>query len=295
MTRPQKGEGFPGQQIVVLPKWAIANALQQPLLRDLLPTDIGFFPKAAGHLRERTVGVDQAIFIYCTQGLGWCELAGQNFSVKPGELLIIPPGISHAYGADEKKPWSIFWVHAAGANMKLLLEELGVSIERPLLFLGQDPQLVALFEEAIEILEHGYTAPHLLYASRTLAHLTGLMIWHRHQKWQGDPEPRQKMAQSIAFMKSHLNRPLKVSHLAAMVNLSSSHYSALFKRQTGYAPIDYFIRLRLHQACQLLDNTDLSVKEVAAALGYEDPFYFSRIFKALNDISPTEYRMLHKG
>ena len=51
----------------------------------------------------------------------------------------------------------------------------------------------------------------------------------------------------------------------------------------------------MHQACHLLDNTALSVKAVAAALGYEDPFYFSRIFKALNSISPTEYRLLHKG
>jgi AraC-like DNA-binding protein len=59
--------------------------------------------------------------------------------------------------------------------------------------------------------------------------------------------------------------------------------------------MDYFTRLRLHQACQLLDNSDLSVKEVATALGYDDPFYFSRIFKALNEISPTEYRLLHKG
>src|ERR1035441_4400068 len=179
--------------------------------------------------------------------------------------------------------------------MKLLLDEFGVSPDRPLFFLGQDPQLVALFEEVIDIVEHGCTPSHLLYASRTLAHLIGLMIWHHQQKWQGDSDPQQKMAQSIAYMKTHLNQPLTVPHLASIANLSASHYSALFKRQTGYAPIDYFIRLRMHQACQLLDNTDLSVKAVAGYLGYEDPFYFSRIFKALNDLSPTEYRMLHKG
>jgi len=295
MTRAQKGEGFPGQQIVVLPKWVVTSALQQPLLRDLLPTDIGFFPRATGHLRERLGGVDQAIFIYCTNGFGWCEVGGQMHSVKPGELLVIPPGTSHAYGADEKRPWSIFWVHATGASMKLFLEELAISVERPLVYLGPHTQLLALFEEAIDILEHGYTSSHLLYASRTLAHLMGLIVWQQQQKWQGIPEPRQKVAQSIAFMKSHLNRPLKISQLAGMANLSSSHYSALFKRQTGYAPMDYFIRLRLHQACQLLDNTDLTIKQIAAALGYEDPFYFSRIFKALNDISPSEYRLLHKG
>jgi len=295
MIHNEKGEGFPGQRIVVLPKWVVSNALQQPLLRDLLPTDIGYFPNAIGHLREREIGVDQAIFIHCTQGAGWCEMAGQRHAVRPGELLVIPPGASHAYGADEKKPWSIFWVHATGASMKLLLAELNVSSERPTLFLGQDPQVIALFEEVIGVLEHGYAPYQLLYASRTLTHLMGLMILHRQQKAQSDSEPRHKITQSIAHMKRHLSQALRVSHLAAMVNLSSSHFSALFKRQTGYSPIDYFIRLRIHQACQLLDNTDMSVKEVAAAMGYDDPFYFSRIFKALNEISPTAYRMMHKG
>jgi AraC-like DNA-binding protein len=276
MTQTPKAEGFPGQHIVVLPKWVVDNALQQPWLRDLMPTDIGFFPGAAGHLRRRAKGVDQAIFIYCIQGSGWCELGGQKRLVHPGELLIIPPDTGHAYGADDLNPWSILWVHAKGAGLESLLNEFGVSIRRPVVFLGLDPQLVSLFEEVIEIVEQGYTPAHLLYASRALAHLMGLMAWHQQQKRQGEPDPRRKIAQSIA-------------------NLSASHYSALFKADTGYAPMDYFIRLRMHQACHLLDNTALSVKAVAAALGYEDPFYFSRIFKALNSISPTEYRLLHKG
>ena len=272
------------------------NALQHAQLRDLLPTDIGFFPTAAGHLRERIIGVDQAIFIYCTHGAGWCELSGQRHAVKPGDLVVIPPNVPHAYGADESRPWSIFWVHATGASIKTSLEELGISVTCPVVSIGQDARLLSLFDEVIDVLENGYTPSHLLYATRALAHLLGLIVWHRQQRWQGEAiEPAQKVTQSIAFMKSHLNRPLKVSQLAAMANLSISHYSALFKGQTGYAPMDYFIRLRMHQACQLLDNTTLSIKEVATALGYADQFYFSRLFKALNDLSPSEYRLVHKG
>jgi AraC family transcriptional regulator of arabinose operon len=295
MTRTQKGEGFAGQRIVVLPRRVVEEARSQPLLQPLLPTDIGYFPFASGHLRERTAGVDQAILIYCVDGRGWCELGGQRHLVQRGELLAIPPEVRHAYGADEKDPWSIFWVHATGSQLRSLLGELGVSLEHPLLYIGHDPQLMSLFEEVIDTVEHGYTPSHLLYASQTLTHLIGLMIWHRQQKWRGKPEPRQKIVQSIFYMKTHLNRPLTVSMLATIANLSPSHYSALFKQQTGYAPIDYFIRLRIHQACQLLDNSDMSVKEVAVTLGYEDAFYFSRVFKSLNDISPREYRLLHKG
>jgi AraC-like DNA-binding protein len=295
MNRPEKGEGFPGQRIVVLPRRVVAGALEHPLLRTLVPTDVGFFPHAAGHMRERMSGVDQAIFIYCTQGHGWCELAGQRHEIQPGELLVIRPEVPHAYGADERQPWTISWVHAAGLNVSFYLNELGVSPDRPVLYLGQNPQLLALFEELIDIVEHGYTPAHLLYASQTLAHLIGLMIWHRQQNWRGDPDPKQKIAQSIAYMKQNLAKPLRVSTLATLTNLSPSHFTALFKRETGYAPIDYFIRLRMHQACQLLDTAHMNVKEIANALGYEDPFYFSRIFKSVNETSPTEYRLMHKG
>jgi AraC-like DNA-binding protein len=96
-------------------------------------------------------------------------------------------------------------------------------------------------------------------------------------------------------MLQHVNQPLQVSTLAAAVNISPSHYSALFKRWMGCPPIDYFIRLRMQQACRLFDSTSLNVKEVASALGYEDAFYFSRTFKAIHRVAPSEYRMMPKS
>jgi AraC-like DNA-binding protein len=116
-----------------------------------------------------------------------------------------------------------------------------------------------------------------------------------HQAGACESETAWKIEQSIAYMLRHLDEPLQVATLAAQANISASHFFALFKRQTGCAPIDCFIRLRMQQACRLLDETMLSVKEVAATLGYDDPFYFSRIFKSVNRVAPTEYRLLKNG
>jgi AraC-like DNA-binding protein len=100
-----------------------------------------------------------------------------------------------------------------------------------------------------------------------------------------------KVGRSIAYMIEHINEPLQVSTLAALVNVSPSHFFALFKQQTGSPPMDYFTRLRMRHACRLLGSTGASVKEVAAALGYDDPFYFSRVFKAVNNVPPSRYRV----
>jgi len=116
-----------------------------------------------------------------------------------------------------------------------------------------------------------------------------------YQTGSCESEAVRKIERSIAYMLRHLNEPLQVATLAAQVNISASHFFALFKRQTGCAPIDCFIRLRMQHACRLLDETELSVKEVAATLGYDDPFYFSRIFKSVNRVAPSEYRLLKNG
>jgi AraC-like DNA-binding protein len=100
----------------------------------------------------------------------------------------------------------------------------------------------------------------------------------------------QKIARSIAFMSQHLNERIKMTQLAEMVGLSSSYFWALFKQKTGYAPVDFLIRLRMHQACHLLNSTNLTVKTIAAALGYTDSFYFSRLFKSVHGVAPANYQ-----
>ena len=107
-----------------------------------------------------------------------------------------------------------------------------------------------------------------------------------------ESEGARKIAQSIAYMLEHLDQPLQVATLAARACVSPSHFFVLFKRRTGCPPIDYFIRLRMRRARELLEAGSLHVKEVAAALGYEDPFYFSRMFKSVNHVAPVEYRRL---
>src|SRR5580698_652961 len=145
ISMKHKAEGFSGQRIVVVPRSGVEAALKRELLRNLLPTDIGFYPKAKGHFIERLAGVDQSIFIFCIKGRGWCEIEGIHHEIHPGELIVIPPGTPHSYGADEQHPWTIYWAHVKGDSNPLLLAEMGISRAKPILCLGEEPELLGLF------------------------------------------------------------------------------------------------------------------------------------------------------
>ncbi|MGC3992478.1 MAG: AraC family ligand binding domain-containing protein [Chthoniobacteraceae bacterium] len=285
-----RGEGFTGQRMSRLPPMVANQALKQELLGGLLPVEIGYFPHAHHHARERKPGIGEAILIYCTQGEGWCEINGRRSPVKPGDLVVIPPQLAHAYGAHEQKPWSIYWFHVQGRQLAAFLAELGSSTERPILPVGETPQIPALFEELLALLEPGYAPENLLGASHTLAHLMVVLIRQQRKAGYDQPGTRQRIAEAMDYMRQHLDQPLSLDHLTAMTHLSRSRLAELFKQQAGYSPIDYFIRQRMQRACQLLDLTKMSIKAIASALGYEDPLYFSRVFRKVNQMSPGKYR-----
>ena len=91
-------------------------------------------------------------------------------------------------------------------------------------------------------------------------------------------------------MQQNLHRALSLQEMASEAHISPSHYSALFKKKTGYPPLEYFNHIKVQKACQYLQFTNLQVKEIAYKLGVNDPFYFSRFFSNIMGMSPLEYR-----
>ena len=290
MKLREKPEGFAGQRLVVVPRPLLAASLQHPLLRQLLPTDAGYYPKARGHACLREHGCPEAIFIYCAKGEGWCELRGRTHDVMRNQLLVVPAATPHAYGAKKQRPWTIHWFHAVGSNVPIYMERLGVSGEKPVVPLGGDVHLFSLFEEVLEGLEHGFTLKHLIYAAHSLTHLMGLILRYKDEFSYGETSVRERIARSIDFMRGHLREPLKVATLAALVNFSRSHYTTLFRRVSGYAPLSYLNHLRMQRAVQLLNTTELSIKQISDEIGFSDQFYFSRAFSRVHNHSPSEHR-----
>lgn len=99
-----------------------------------------------------------------------------------------------------------------------------------------------------------------------------------------------QLAPSFDYMMAHLNKPVRISTLSAIAGCSQSRFFELFKNVTGDSPLNWFNRARMRWAGELLESYDLPIKQVASLVGFEDPFYFSRLFKSVHGISPRDYR-----
>lgn len=279
---------------IVLPPEVREEALSRPLSRHLFPSHVGFFPEARKHRVRRAVGIGSTIFKYCVRGAGWCELEGRRFEVGPGDLLVIPQGLSHAYGTYPDRPWTLHWVHAMGDELPHILRELGVDGTNPVVRVGQSPALVGLFEEVQRELAGACAPQNVLFASQLLTHLMGLFIRLRNDAIREAPDARQRVLASAAHMRNCPERIRDVETMASEVGLSPSHYSALFRTATGQSPKQYFTHVQVARAEHLLSATSDSVKTIAHALGFDDPLHFSRVFRRVNGMAPSEFRRLNK-
>ncbi|WP_068793398.1 AraC family transcriptional regulator [Brevibacillus laterosporus] len=97
--------------------------------------------------------------------------------------------------------------------------------------------------------------------------------------------------QVIMYMQKHYSESITLESLAETLNYSVPHLSALFKKETGHSLIHYLIRIRMDKAASLLVETDATLREIAVSVGYEDPYYFGRLFKKYKGVSPARYRV----
>lgn len=108
--------------------------------------------------------------------------------------------------------------------------------------------------------------------------------------YSNDSENTLLLKNAVRYLEEHYTENLKMSFLAEKFNLSESHFRKLFKGFTGLSPVEYRNGLRVEHAKELLNQNTVSVAEVARAVGIEDQFYFSRIFKEAEGISPLRYK-----
>jgi AraC-like DNA-binding protein len=292
----KRRDGFQGEKLISLPQRVLKDVLRTtPALFQLFITHIGYFPKASAHYRERRKGCEDNILIYCLHGKGHFIIDNKRFEVTANQFIHVPATDKYMrYWADEEDPWTIYWIHFSGQDLHSFNNSLGITLLKGPQQIPFNQKALDIWETIYQSLEMGYSTENLCNASFCLYHFIATFSFKDKHIFMEKKEGGNIIDDAIQNMKSNIDQKLTVEDMARVHNLSSSHFSSLFRKGTGMSPIDYFIHLKMQKACQLLYTYDTMIKTVAMDLGYDDQYYFSRIFKKYMGMSPEQYRLTSK-
>ena len=233
---------------------------------------------------ELTRGREDYYVMYVERGELEVFLNGSPSIARSGSTVIFPPNHPYRYSFAGNEPLSYVWAHFTGSYAERFLSECGFG-ELPCLHRSAcNHKIIAGFDNLFDI----YQAHEPLQTQRLACGLENILLRMATDLKQA--EGSRDLTKSLGYVHMFYNQEIRIPDLAKMESLSNSRYITVFKQRTGMTPSEYVIHLRMNTACDLLRNHSMSVKEVADFVGYDNPHFFSKLFKKKIGVSPQAYK-----
>jgi AraC family transcriptional regulator of arabinose operon len=228
--------------------------------------------------------------IYIAAGKGHFILDGKEVIVPAGSMVLFQPKQVQDYFYYGKDKTQVWFVHFTGREVRNILRHYEIPTDGYILHTGISREYEDLFRRMRDELVRcswGYEEM-LTYLFREL-----LMTMHRRMT---ENAPRvsgfiqDEIDRARAFFDEHYNEEISIEQYAVSRNMSTSWFNRSFRSAVGTSPMQYILDVRIRNAQTLLETTDYSVTSIAALVGYENPMYFSRLFRKAKGLSPSKYR-----
>lgn len=234
-------------------------------------------------------------------GTGVYRVEGTEYRLRAGHAFLIAPGRLIEYAADERDPWRYRWVAFAGSQSEALAASAGFTAARPVTDAGRSLRPAALIGRIQRAFREGGKLAHLEAAGC----LSLLMVEYGKALVREDapvPGPgaggNELVQRIVHYLSTQYAEPVSIELMATTLGFSRAYLSRVFKRHTGMTPVEFLLRLRIDHARRLLrERRELTVEQIAASVGFQDPLYFSKQFRRICGMPPTAYResMLRLG
>lgn len=214
----------------------------------------------------------------------------RTYSVKSMQGFMIFPDQITTYYADKEMPWEYVWIEFDGLRVKSILEIAGLTQESPIYRAKSKNLREEMMKEMLYIVHNSESSPfHLIghlylfldYLARSSASI---------KLNQGSQLRDFYIHEALAYIEHNFQNDISVKDIAKVCGLNRTYFGKIFKEAVGKTPQEFLLNYRMVKATEFLKLTQLSIRDIGQAVGYENQLHFSRAFKNIYGMSPREWR-----
>lgn len=209
--------------------------------------------------------------------------------VSAGHMVLYKPEEIQKYIYYLEDNPEVFWIHFTGSDVKNILAYHGISLDEHVFYCGVLPDYKALFRKIIQELQlcrYGYED----YIASLFNDILLLVDRQQHEQKKATGNVQEQIERAAAYFNENYNTKISIDDYAESLHISTNWFIHNFKQYAGMSPAQYILSLRMVNAQSLLERTTYNIKEISEIVGYENPLYFSRVFKKEIGKSPAQYR-----
>ena len=227
--------------------------------------------------------------LYVANGKTHFWFDGKEEIVSAGHMVLYKPEEIQKYVYYLEDNPEVFWIHFTGSDVKNILAYHGISLDEHVFYCGVLPDYKALFRKIIQELQlcrYGYED----YIASLFNDILLLVDRQQHEQKKATGNVQEQIERAAAYFNENYNTKISIDDYAESLHISTNWFIHNFKQYAGMSPAQYILSLRMVNAQSLLERTTYNIKEISEIVGYENPLYFSRVFKKEIGKSPAQYR-----
>lgn len=229
--------------------------------------------------------------LYIAAGQGHFFVNGQERVVSAGNIIVYLPGQPQEYVYFKDDKTDVYWVHFTGNDVERIIDYYNIRLSENIIYIGTSPDYQWLFGQIIQ--EMQLCRPRFEeLISLLLRNIFILISRNLIGANRADNSLENEVELAMHYFRENYRSEVNVEDYALSRGMSASNFYRVFKQISGSTPLQFILKLRLSNAQNLLENSNLTIAEITSAVGYENPLYFSRLFHKHIGVSPSEYRKM---
>ena len=225
--------------------------------------------------------------LYVANGKTHFWFDGKEEIVSADHMVLYKPEEIQKYVYYLEDNPEVFWIHFTGSDVKNILAYHGISLDEHVFYCGVLPDYKALFRKIIQELQlcrYGYED----YIASLFNDILLLVDRQQHEQKKATGNVQEQIERAAAYFNENYNTKISIDDYAESLHISTNWFIHNFKQYAGMSPAQYILSLRMVNAQSLLERTTYNIKEISEIVGYENPLYFSRVFKKEIGKSPAQ-------